>query len=373
SGLEFAIRTAGFVFLIHFIKNGRVLTWKAAAYYAIWAFMSWQLLYELWMFLVIVGDYLWINDNVVLGWIIEIGVFVCGFELIALTLGKWLPENGQKQIGPRQITLAFLTFSAFQLMILIPGNAEISLEDPQWISAYLAQILMAVILYLENELFKKSELRQEIEMMNLLRDNAREQYELARENISLINQKCHDLKHQIRALRNASREELEQYLSEIEDSIQIYEAIVKTGNEVLDTILTDKSLYCKERGITVSCVADGSQMDFINTIDLYAILGNAIDNAIEAVEKFEEPERRQIDVLVYRKQQFLAINVVNPMEEKLIFEDDLPVTTKKNKMDHGYGLKSINYILKKYDGALSISEEDGCFSLMLLIPIPMST
>lgn len=87
-----------------------------------------------------------------------------------------------------------------------------------------------------------------------------EQYELTRENIALINQKCHDLKHQIRALRNATKEELEHYLEEIEGQVQIYDAIVKTGNEVLDTILTEKSLYCKERGISVFCVADGSQM-----------------------------------------------------------------------------------------------------------------
>ena len=199
-----------------------------------------------------------------------------------------------------------------------------------------------------------------------------EQYELTRENIALINQKCHDLKHQIRALRNATKEELEHYLEEIEGQVQIYDAIVKTGNEVLDTILTEKSLYCKERGISVSCVADGSQMSFINMADLYAILGNAMDNAIEAVQKFENPEQRQIDVIIYRKQQFLAINVINPIPEKLMYEDHLPVTTKGDRDYHGFGLKSIKYILKKYDGFMTIQDEDGMFSLMLLIPIPAS-
>ena len=114
-------------------------------------------------------------------------------------------------------------------------------------------------------------------------------------------------------------------------------------------------------------------MDFINTIDLYAILGNAIDNAIEAVEKIQVPEQRQIDVMIYKKQQFLAIHVVNPIPERLVYEDELPVTTKRSKSDHGYGLKSIRYILRRYDGTLSISDEDGFFSLMLLIPIPSTT
>ena len=156
----------------------------------------------------------------------------------------------------------------------------------------------------------------------------------------------------------------------MEDSIKIYESIVKSGNEVLDTILTEKSLYCKERGITVSCVADGSQMGFINTIDLYAILGNALDNAIEAVEKFKHEEKRQIDVLIYRQQQFLVMNIINPTKEKLVYEENLPRTTKADRYHHGFGLKSIQYMVKKYDGFLNISEEDGCFSLKILIPIP---
>ena len=158
----------------------------------------------------------------------------------------------------------------------------------------------------------------------------------------------------------------------MEDTVHIYENMVKTGNEVLDTILTDKSLYCMSREIQISCVADGSQMEFINAIDLYSILGNAIDNAIEAVEQFRNPDKRQIDVLIYRMQKFLVINIINPIEKKLVFEgeDEVPVTTKKDRRYHGFGLRSIKYLIGKYDGHLTINEEDGCFSLKMLIPIP---
>ena len=198
-----------------------------------------------------------------------------------------------------------------------------------------------------------------------------EQYKISKENIAIINQKCHDLKHQIHALRTADKEELDRYLGEIEESVEIYEAIVKTGNDVFDTILTEKSLYCKNRGIVVSCVADGSQLGFIDTIDLYAILGNAMDNAIEAVEKFEEKEKRQIDVMIYRQHNFLVMNIINPMSEQLIYEDGLPLTRKADKFSHGFGLRSIRQILRKYEGYLNVSEEDGCFSLKMLIPIQL--
>ena len=369
---DLMMQAAGLLFLVCFLHAERVLSWSAAAYYAVWAFMSWQLLLELCL---VYKEYMvlyWNGGEAVWGFGGSL-IFIAGHAIMVFTVGKWLPEKGKKKIGPRQFLLAVLTFLIFELLIFVPGNREEVFQSGRWVSGYLIQVLLAVILYLQNELFKKSEMRKELELMNLLWKTGQEQYRLTRENIALINQKCHDLKHQIYALRNVSEEERNRYLNEIAESVQIYEARVQTGNEVLDTILTEKSLHCKERGITVSCVADGSQMGFINTVDLYAILGNAMDNAIEAVEKFEDKEKRQIDVLIYRKEQFLVINVINPLTEKLVYEDGLPVTTKENKGFHGFGLKSIKYMVKKCEGILNISEEDGCFSLMILIPIPQTT
>ena len=73
--------------------------------------------------------------------------------------------------------------------------------------------------------------------------------------------------------------------------MQIYSAIVRTGNEILDTILTEKSLICENSGIHISCVADGSLLAFMNPVDLYTLFGNALDNAIEAVRKLESKEK----------------------------------------------------------------------------------
>ena len=360
-------RTAGLVFLAHFIYSGRYLSKVAATYYAIWAFMSWQLLYEIRILMYKIMGYM--PESTLVGkWIGEILVFVIGYCIIGFTIAKWMPDGGEKKIGPRQFLLAALVFVVFEMISFIPNVREIPASA--WIAMYLTQILLAVILYLQNELFKKSDIKRELEMVKLLWKKEQEQYRMSKENIALINQKCHDLKHQIRAVRHAEYAEQEKYLKEIENSIEIYEAIVKTGNEVLDTILTEKSLYCKERGITVSCVADGEQLNFINTIDLYSILGNAIDNAIEAVEKLKKQEMRQIDVLIYRQQHFVVINVINPIEEELMYEEEMPITTKDNKGYHGFGLKSIKYMLEKYNGFFSIATEDGCFSLTMLIPTP---
>ena len=164
--------------------------------------------------------------------------------------------------------------------------------------------------------------------------------------------------------------EKEDYLDEIERSIQIYDSTIETGNEVLDTVLTEKSLYCEQHQITMTCVADGSKLGFLDGVDVYAIFGNALDNAIESVSKVPEPEKRLIAVSVWSRSGLLLIQVENYFEGTLAFEDGLPVTSKEDKDYHGFGTKSIRYAVEKYDGCMGIYPENNLFLLRISIPIP---
>lgn len=366
--LEALIRIISYVIMMLFLHSCWEISLSVAMYNMVWGASIWQMLIEICNIVMLNLQKVGVSD-VIQSLTIAI-IFTLGLVAPMLTIAKWMPKDRKKQMGPRQIILTLLIFLAINILAFHKGLQLGATYNAEWKYLYLVQMVCIVLLYLEGEMFKKSHMRQELEVMNLLYQKEREQYFLAKENIELINQKCHDLKHQIRALRKGDKEELDKYLKEIEKSVEIYEAIVKTGNEVFDTILTEKSLHCRAKQIQVSCVADGSQMDFIDTIDLYALLGNAMDNAIEAVEQFKEPEKRQIDVMIYRQQKFLVIHIMNPLPQTLIYKEGLPVTTKEDKGLHGFGLRSMKMIVKKYEGFLSVSEEDGCFSLKMLIPIP---
>lgn len=98
----------------------------------------------------------------------------------------------------------------------------------------------------------------------------------------------------------------------MEQEIRSYEAQNKTGNEVLDTILTSKSLYCQQHGITLTCVADGAALDFMDTMDLCSLFGNALDNAIESVEKLPDSEQRLIHLVVARQKSFCGSGSKTP-------------------------------------------------------------
>lgn len=346
---------------------------SVAVYNAVWAVSIWEILVEVASAIRLQAEPFYVQHPYS-SLLIIIVFFLSLFLLFAKTIAVWMPFERKDKIGPRQLTSALLIFGVIEVLACSEELRNITDYNGQWKILLMSQLMGLIVLYLQSEMFKKSAMRQEMAMMNLLWEKERDQYELTKENINLINQKSHDLKHQIRALRKVSKEEFDRYLNEIEDAVRIYETIVKTGNDVFDTILTEKSLYCMSREIQVSCVADGSQMDFIENIDLYAILGNAMDNAIQAVEKFQEPEKRQIDVMIHRQQNFLVMNFINPMPEQLVYdEDELPVSTKKDKRYHGYGLRSIRHFVKKYDGFMNVSEEDGCFSLKIMIPIPSET
>lgn len=339
-------------------------TLSTGAYCATWALVVQQLTYEIWLVLCALPG--WKEAPLLLTalW------FLLIYGIVSATVAKWMPDKGEYHVGPRQLSLAVLmaviSGTLYQFFFYLASGGTV----PRVIIV-LIHFYCATVFYLQSVLFQKSAMRQELMTLSLLWQQSKAKYSLAKENIDLINRKCHDLKHQMSALKTMSEsEERSQYVSELERSIHIYNAIVKTGNEVLDTILTEKSLLCEANQILVNCVADGVQLDFINPVDLYAIFGNAIDNAIESVQAIRGPARRVIDVLVYVKQQFLAISITNPVEGELRFEDGLPITTKEKNGYHGFGLKSIRHTAAKYDGFVTVEVKDNCFSLRILFPLP---
>nr|MCR5101930.1 ATP-binding protein [Butyrivibrio sp.] len=194
-------------------------------------------------------------------------------------------------------------------------------------------------------------------------------YKIGKESIEVVNQKYHDLKHQIAVLRSQSDpDKRNAYLDKMEEDIRSYEAQNKTGNAVLDIILTTKALQCQKDSIQMSVVADGKLLNSIDEIDISTIFGNAIDNAIEGVKKIEDKEKRLIYVTVSAQKGFTHIVVRNCFEGELKIVNGLPKTTKKHKEYHGFGIKGIKETVLKYDGSTIIKADNGWFELRILIP-----
>lgn len=213
--------------------------------------------------------------------------------------------------------------------------------------------------------------RKELSAMQTLLENQYAQYRLSRDSMEVVNRRYHDLKHQIAALRaEPDAETRNRWLDEIEKDISAYEAQNKTGNSVLDTLLMGKSLYCQKHGINLTVVADGRSLEFLDIMDICALFGNALDNAIECELKIPDKSRRMIHLTVCRQKQFLLLQVENYCPEPPDLRHGLPETTKRDAESHGFGLKSIRYTAKKYGGTTTVRAEDGWFVLKVLLPVP---
>lgn len=212
--------------------------------------------------------------------------------------------------------------------------------------------------------------RYELDSIQNILQNQYAQYRQSRETIEVINQKYHDLKHQIIALRAENDpERRDHWLDEMEADIRTYEAQNKTGNPVLDTVLTSKSLYCQKHGIYLTCVVDGTLLDFMEVRDLCTIFGNALDNAIECELEIPDRDKRLIHLTVAQQKGFVMVRLENYCETQLKFEDGMPITTKEDQRYHGFGLKSIRYTAEKYNGTMTVNNEENWFELKILIPL----
>lgn len=197
-----------------------------------------------------------------------------------------------------------------------------------------------------------------------------DQYRNYQDSLELIHMKYHDLKHQIAGLRVETDEQRrKKWLDALEEEISAFGTMNKTGNQVLDTVLAAKIFHCRNNNIQITCIADGKLLDFMHVTDICSIFGNALDNAIENVVLIPEKEKRLIHVSVSSKKDFVFIKIENYCETEIKKDArQLIHTTKADKQNHGFGLKSICYVIEKYEGSVTFELNNSWFELNILIP-----
>ncbi|MCD8085358.1 MAG: ATP-binding protein [Clostridiales bacterium] len=197
-----------------------------------------------------------------------------------------------------------------------------------------------------------------------------EKHRFSQTTIDTINMKCHDLKHQLERLQAGNDEISRQALQELADSVTLYAKVAKTGNDVLDSILTQESLRCERYHIHFTCMADGARLGHMKSTDLYSLFGNAIDNTIEAVQQEPEEEKRVIFLKVTGSGDYISIHLENHCPGQVSFWDGIPQTDKPDREQHGYGMKSMQYVARKYGGNLVCRQEGQMFYLNILLEAP---
>ena len=303
-------------------------------------------------------------------------VWLGAYGLIYWFVWAFVAYRIRRQENLKIDNLPLLVFSGVIIAIDIILNAIVTYSGEE------ISILIYTVVYIYNLLSCSLAIGMQFSMLGKriaetelaevqgLWDRDRKLYEMSKENVELINVKCHDLKKQIRALRTASGEVDKDALREIEQAVNIYDGAVKTGSDVLDVILAEKSLYCEKHGIKLTCIADGEKLNFMSKPDIYSLFENAISNAVEAVSGIADPDRRIARLKITCSGRLISVHIENCCDAAPEFEDGLPKTTKGDERWHGYGMRSMRLIAEKYGGGLSVSVEDGMFNLDAVLPLP---
>ena len=214
------------------------------------------------------------------------------------------------------------------------------------------------------EMYYRSSLRREYEIMQELRKEEKKQYMVSKETIDMINIKCHDFRHQIRQLGKEENIN-EDRIKDINKLIKIYDSSIKTSNETLNVILSEKSLTCSKYGINFSCIANGDLINFMSEEDIYSLFGNIVDNAIDAVKNLSE-DKRIVNLKIKSVGNMVSISESNYLNGEIKLIDGLPKSTKNDHIHHGYGMKSIRSITERYNGTMEISTADNKYTITLL-------
>lgn len=292
------------------------------------------------------------------------------YGLMYLLFGSRIRTEADLHIG----NVSLLVISGVIVLVAVLLNAVLTYRITEETDVVIVCMMHGCIMiscilavFVQFSLLDRKDMQSEIDTLQRLHKQERQHYMLFKENVDYINIKCHDLKHQIRRIARAGKVE-DSVISEIENAVMIYDSDVKTGNETLDIILTEKRLVCVKNQIVFSCIADGEKLGFMSDADICALFGNALDNAIEAVCRIENAEKRSISLTVKTVRDFLSVCVRNSCLGDIVFEDGLPRSTKGDAVNHGYGMKSIKSIVGRYGGEFSVAAHDEIFELNMLFP-----
>lgn len=220
-------------------------------------------------------------------------------------------------------------------------------------------------LFIEFEMLKSKEISEAYIQMKTIWESEKKQLEISKENMDYMKILAHDLKHE---LNESTLLISKDKVDELNRRIAAFGNSIKTGNDILDLVIAERTLIVQKENINLSIIADGSVLSNMKQSDCYSLFMNIMDNAIDAVKELPK-DQREISLAVRESMGMILIHEVNPFKGALNFKDGLPQTTKGDSMYHGLGTKSIKGIVDSYSGDCEISIKDNnIYVLNILLP-----
>lgn len=353
------LETAWIVICAHHLQNADTrMSLFISIYYEI-AVAFWQFLFAAWLGVAFRSsaflDYRTGNGQTAV-WLLHVLLVILAFFL-------YKRHNATAKENSRIASVIVLT--GLLAIITLSEQTAISIsDDTLYTWTILAVVLMMSVLLFNTN--RQYEAEKELAKLKSEQAELLERDYTALNNAYAINAKLfHDFHNHIGVLRQLLSHqkitEAVQYLDELQAPIQEITETVWTGDETADYLINSKTHTAEADGIQLRVQVEFPRHTDIRSADLCTILGNLLDNALEAAKQVPEPEQRFINLTIRRINQMLIIKVENSFATSPISNNGSLITSKENNRLHGWGLKSARTAAEKYDGTVQTSYNGSTF------------
>lgn len=282
-------------------------------------------------------------------------------------------------VSAKRLLLAILIVDMFLVLLaqdeIYHADSAILLEFTQKYILIAAILFLIIAGFLVCTMISSNQLKQLTRNYEQQIRAQADHYQLLAESTYELRRFKHDFKNMSIALEKLLEDEdapqslqlFKEYNHHLESS-DISSVLFDTGNGIADALLMEKqqkaascNAQIKFQGVIPS--------NFLSPTDLCVILGNTLDNAIEACEKLQSEDKTMISVICNCNSGFLFLTITNPISEKVVISNNHIATTKEDKTLHGFGLYSLSSVVKKYHGDMELKATDSQFTAEINLPL----
>ena len=292
----------------------------------------------------------------------QIAVWMVCIASIALVAWIYQKNSEQKRNNRAFVIVAIVLFFA-----IVTIGSQDRLAIPQD-TVYMWTIFTACLFgaFLVFSVSKQYEVEKKLAQVNAEQAELLEKEYTELNNAYATNAKLfHDFHNHIGMIRKlvtgGKYDETVAYLDELQAPVRELTDSRWTGDDTIDYLINGKIANANEHNIDMQVQVEYPRHANIKSVDMCAIIGNLIDNALEAAKQVGNKDERFIRLTIRRINQMLVIKVENSFEAELRSENGQLMTTKKEGGIHGWGIKSVRAAVEKYDGTVQMTQENKVF------------
>ena len=214
----------------------------------------------------------------------------------------------------------------------------------------------------------------DLEMNYVITEKTKDQISELNQYSELLASIRHDLNQQISVAKLMKFEDDKESAEFLDELMSKLPKVFNTGNLSVDSLLSFKVFECKKKGISFEYQLCNIQDFPLSNVGLISVLGNVLNNAIEAQGEEKNPQKQKwIRLYIKRSRNMWFIKCVNSVFDKIMEDDNGGFYSKKRRDQHGYGIRNIKSKIDQAKGISSFVFQNGTFIVELLIPASEET